>query len=334
VTVAHILGIPVEEGVLQLAPAGAALVTAIAIGVRTTLDRMRCLRQPETRGVIRRLPRFGFGSRGLRAAVGSLALVLAATLSWAGAAIADSSGSGAGTITGSFSDGCSDFFSRATKIGSSQGKDISYVELHYADGRVVKNETITSPDYAIDGGAGDEIDFAIVKSATTTERFQCERENSPPTAILEVKTPECYTWLDGLVDCDGRTARTSWSHSTTGLGYGVIRFFCSWPDDQSCVDHVMPCELVELYSACRVTYTFRGTSSTDLDDDILSWSLDFGDGTSLAGDWSTNPPTEISHEYLDRHCPTCSRQPATLTVTDSAGQTDTDAQFVVHTYPE
>jgi hypothetical protein len=33
-------------------------------------------------------------------------------------------------------------------------------------------------------------------------------------------------------------------------------------------------------------------------------------------------------------CPTCTRDPATLTITDSAGQTDSDAQFVVHIYPD
>ena len=137
-------------------------------------------------------------------------------------------------------------------------KDISYVELHYADGPIVRDETIASPDYAIDGGAGDEIDFATVKSGTTTETFDCVLQNSRPTAILEVETPVCFTWPDGLVDCDGRTARTTWSHSATDLGYGEIRFFCGWPDDQSCVEHVMPCEQVDFYSACRVTYTFRG----------------------------------------------------------------------------
>jgi hypothetical protein len=39
--VAHIFGIPVEESVLQLAPAGVAIATAFAIAVRTTLDRLR-----------------------------------------------------------------------------------------------------------------------------------------------------------------------------------------------------------------------------------------------------------------------------------------------------
>ena len=263
-----------------------------------------------------------------------LALGLAViALASSAAALADRGGNSAATITGSFSDGCRDFTSHASRVGSQQGKDISYVELHYVDGRVVRDETIRSPDYAIDGAVGGEIDFAVVKSGTTTESFDCVLESRPPTAILEVKTPQCNTFLDGLVDCSGQIARTTWSRSTTDFGYGLIRFFCSWPDDQTCVDAVMPCEQIELYSACRVTYTFRGTSSTDPDNDITSWSLDFGDGTSLAGDWTTNPPTEISHEYLDWHCPTCSREPATLTVTDSAGQTDTDAQFVYHEYP-
>ena len=266
--------------------------------------------------------------------VGLAAGLAVIALAWSAAALADRGGNSAATITGSFADGCRDFTSHATKVASQQGKDISYVELQYADGDVVRDETVASPDYAIDGAAGEEIDVAVVKSGTTTEPFGCVLQNSRPTAILEVETPGCFTWPDGLIDCDGRIARTTWSHSATDLGYGLISFFCSWPDDQSCIDHVMPCELVELYSLCRVTYVFRGTSSTDPDNDITGWSLDFGDGTSLSGNWATNPPTEISHEYLDWHCPTCSREPATLTVTDSAGQIDANAQFVFHTYPE
>ena len=38
--VAHIMGIPIEESVLQLAPAGAATVTAVAIAARATLARL------------------------------------------------------------------------------------------------------------------------------------------------------------------------------------------------------------------------------------------------------------------------------------------------------
>ena len=38
---AHIIGIPVEESVLQLAQAGAATVTAVAIAGRASLGRLR-----------------------------------------------------------------------------------------------------------------------------------------------------------------------------------------------------------------------------------------------------------------------------------------------------
>jgi hypothetical protein len=262
--------------------------------------------------------------------------VLVATIAWAGTAAAGSSSSAA-TITGSFSDSCRDFTSHATKVGSQQGKDISHVELHYADGRVVKDETISSPDYALDGVAGGEIDFAIVKSGTTVQTFGCPRTNSPPTAVLEVATPDgyCFTWPDGLVACDGRVARTTWTHSTIpALGYGMVSFFCSWPDDQSCLLHEMPCGQREGYSLCRITYSFRGTSSIDPEDDITSWSIDFGDGTSTSGNWITNPPTEVSHEYVIHYCPTCSRGPAILTVTDSAGHTHSDALLAFHHYPE
>jgi hypothetical protein len=40
-TVAHIIGIPVEESVMQLAPAGAAMMTAVAIAGRASLGRLR-----------------------------------------------------------------------------------------------------------------------------------------------------------------------------------------------------------------------------------------------------------------------------------------------------
>jgi hypothetical protein len=37
---AHIMGIPVEESVLQIAPAGAAMATAIALVMRIRLSRI------------------------------------------------------------------------------------------------------------------------------------------------------------------------------------------------------------------------------------------------------------------------------------------------------
>jgi uncharacterized membrane protein AbrB (regulator of aidB expression) len=39
--VAHMMGIPVEETVLQLAPAGAATVTVVALAGRASLGRLR-----------------------------------------------------------------------------------------------------------------------------------------------------------------------------------------------------------------------------------------------------------------------------------------------------
>jgi hypothetical protein len=41
VIVGHVIGIPFEEGVLQLAPVGATVITAVAITGRATLGRLR-----------------------------------------------------------------------------------------------------------------------------------------------------------------------------------------------------------------------------------------------------------------------------------------------------
>jgi hypothetical protein len=63
--------------------------------------------------------------------------------------------------------------------------------------------------------------------------------------------------------------------------------------------------------SCR---DFAARSSKD-----ISWSLHFGDGTSVSGTWSTAPPVEITHQYTG-----CSPCIVTLTVTDSAGQSASD----------
>ena len=39
--VAHVMGLPVEESVLQLVPVGATVITAVAIAARATFDRLR-----------------------------------------------------------------------------------------------------------------------------------------------------------------------------------------------------------------------------------------------------------------------------------------------------
>ena len=274
----------------------------------------------------------GVGSKAPRAAAGVLALVLVATLAWVGAADAKRSSRGPAMIAGSFSDGCRDFTVHATKLYLHRDKDISYVEIHYADGRIVKDETVGSPDYSRDGAAGDEIHFAIVKSGTTRERFDCVQENGPPTARLELKTPpvdatlaHCYDFFAGGLACEQSAARTDWT-STAQI-----------PDDggsESGFFH-WGCGALSHPSLCSFTISFRGTSSSDPDNDIASWSIDFGDGTSASGSWSTNPPAEVAHTYsasfsncvgfgaFARACP------VKLTVTDSAGRSDSETMVMV-----
>ncbi len=148
-------------------------------------------------------------------------------------------------ITGSFSDSCRDFTSHATKVGSQQGKDISRVEIHYTDGRVVEDETIDRPDYSLDGAAGGEIDFVLVKSGTTRERFDCSQENRPPTAVLEIKTPpvdqtvgHCFDFSFGGLACQQSAARTDWTSTTQipddgGSDSGFFHWVCGAFGDSS-----------------------------------------------------------------------------------------------------
>ena len=39
--IAHIMGLPIEESVVQLAPFGAAMISVVIIAGRTHIDRMR-----------------------------------------------------------------------------------------------------------------------------------------------------------------------------------------------------------------------------------------------------------------------------------------------------
>jgi hypothetical protein len=48
--IAHVIGIPIEETVLQLAPAGAAMMSAAAIAVRRGLGRLRRRIRPRPPG--------------------------------------------------------------------------------------------------------------------------------------------------------------------------------------------------------------------------------------------------------------------------------------------
>src|SRR5262245_820640 len=214
----------------------------------------------------------------------------AALLAWVGgltpAAAAPGHASCSAAITGSFGDSCRDFAAHSSK-------DISYVKLYYADGRVVKHEHVNSHHYAIDGEAGDELDFARVKSGTTIQDFTCEASNEAPTARLEIQTPpvdqvigHCYDFSDGLI-CEQSIPRTDWTgpdQIPVIVGSGQPGFF-QWG-----------CGAFSDYSQCPLVMRFRGIGSHDPDNDIASWSLDFGDGTSVSGTWSA-PPSEVVHVY-------------------------------------
>lgn len=226
---------------------------------------------------------------------------------------ASASRSSAATITASFADSCRDFATRSSK-------EISHVEIHYADGRVVKDESIGTPDFSIDGGFGEEIESVIVKSGTTSEQFDCAATNSAPLARLEIGTPEngCGGFFSGGLLCEQSLPRSGWTSSTDvpdtgGSDSGVLTWGCG---------------AVTNPSFCSFTFSFRGTGSIDPDGDITSWSLDFGDGTSASGSWSAAPPVDVAHEYSSDACRNALCV-ITLTVTDSAGQSGSDAMRMV-----
>lgn len=205
-------------------------------------------------------------------------------------------------ITGSFTDACRDFSAHSTK-------DVSHVELRYADGRTVKDETIATPDYSLDGGAGDEIDVAVVKSGMTRDTFTCDHGGAP-VARLEIRmslycqpytssTGDTYYWCrDGVPN----------AQRSAFVDPGGLRI------DMGCLGPDPLC----------LTTTFRGSGSTDPDGDITSWSIAFDDGTVASGGWAATPPEEVTHEYAWDPCPSVYCR-ITLTVTDSQGRTDTES---------
>jgi hypothetical protein len=235
-------------------------------------------------------------------------------LAAAPAAQSPSRGNSPATITGAFADSCRDFIAHSSK-------DISYIELQYVAGATVRDERINRLDHAIDGAAGDEIEVATVKSGTTIEEFACVPSYRAPTALLEIQTPPvdysptldtCYGFWDGGLACELSAPRTAWTNSsqvpdTGGGDSGLFHWVCGDP---------FPCQTQ------RITATLRGIGSSDPDNDLTSWTLDFGDGTLVSGDWSTGLPAEIVHDYGVG----CSSSICVivLTVTDSAGQSDSD----------
>jgi hypothetical protein len=259
------------------------------------------------------MPVNAFGSRpgARRIALSALPLLIAtlALLLTTPPAPASPGENSEATISGSFADSCRDFTAHSSK-------DISHVEIHYADGRVVKDESTTTADYAIDSGAGEEIDSVDVKSGRTIESFTCAAPNGPPTAVLEINGP-CGMFADGTLSCDADIPRSDWVWSRPGNG--VVFWGCN--DDQFCVE-------------TPTDPGFRGTSSTDPEGDIVSWSIDFGDGTSTAGNWTANPPAELVHPYPPFPDAFNVSPTVTLTVTDSAGQSDSDAMTLTFIGPD
>jgi hypothetical protein len=225
------------------------------------------------------------------------------------AAAADGSNSAA-TISAAFADSCRAFIAHSSK-------DISHVVLRYADGRVVKNESIGGPDYEIEGGAGDVLQAAIVKSGTTSQPFECAPANRPPAARLEIKTPTgnslegCFDFFAGGLMCEQSTPRVAWRSADSipdggGGASGLFHWGCGFLTDRS---------------LCSFEMSLRGIGSTDPEADIAHWTLDFGDGSSLAGSWFTDPPIEAVHDYSSAYASgACMPCVITLTVTDSAGQ--------------
>jgi hypothetical protein len=179
----------------------------------------------------------------------AVAAVIAATTP-AGHAAADSGAE----ITASFADACRDVAVHASK-------DISHVVIRYADGRVVKDETINHPDYSRDGGPGDEVTSVSVKSSTTVETFECRSMGSPPAALLEWRICQlgiaCRDWT--AIDSDGNV--------------GFIGHY----------QNPVP---------------LRGVNSGDADGDLVSWSMSFGDGSPpVNGDWASAPSAEVEHLF-------------------------------------
>ncbi len=131
---------------------------------------------------------FGMGKRRyvMLACLSAFALTVSGAVALAGS---PKSSNSEAVITGQFSDECRDFEADAKKPDG-KPKDISYVELHYvAGGRVVKDEDVNSPHYEIDEGPGGEKTHVIVKSGTTTERFDCDGNGGG-------EPPECSDGAD------------------------------------------------------------------------------------------------------------------------------------------
>jgi len=151
---------------------------------------------------------------------------------------------------------------------------------------------------------GNELATVTVKSGTTSQSFVCQSGRSP-VAVLEVRLEP--TACVHHVESDGY--EYLWCPGgTPGDGGELV--------DTGGLDVWFNCDLTGGGWECR-TFSVRGTSSTDPDDDITGWSIDFCGEAIVTGAWVTSPPTEVTH-LNSGFCD------VTLTVTDAAGNIDTD----------
>jgi hypothetical protein len=132
---------------------------------------------------------------------------------------------------------------------------------------------------------------------------------------MEIKTPpEPIGAFDGGLVFNGFADRTDWTSADSVQ-------FCFFFSCTGVAETCSPCP--------TATARFRGTGSTDPGADIVSWSIDFGFGTSTGPrDWATDPPAELSHTFPN------SPVTVVLTVTDSAGQSDSDSMNVYFNIPD
>jgi hypothetical protein len=131
-------------------------------------------------------------------------------------------------------------------------------------------------------------------------------QRQPTAAHLAIKTPQnCFQFPDEFFSCSAAEPRTLWRTLTNGMAFACDAGQPPGTD----------------FDTCPNTIAYRGTGTTG---DILSWTLDFGDGTSAGGSWTTNPPSEVTHLYPH---PFTDVWTVTLTVIDSQGQTSTDSLF-------
>ncbi len=184
----------------------------------------------------------------------------------------------------------------------------------YVNRKTVAGGVITQRALELRGPGGASV--VLAEAVAGVER--CEQPDGPPTAVLELETApispdedgpagSCYAGQHPDLFCFYEDPRSVWTRFTTGTVYFG---FCA--DNQ--------CQPDDTFS-----FSFRGTISTDPGDDIASWSIDFGDGTSTGiQDWATAPPTTITHAY-DLNDFNDNFVVVTLTVTDAAGESDSEA---------